>query len=233
MVAEHALAGLRAVVTGASRGLGYAIARRLASEGARVAACARSAEGLSALSDACGGIDTAAFDLRDADALRAFLREVGPVDVLVNNAGVGWYKPLAETTPAELDVTLDVNLRALVHACHAVLPSMLERRSGYIVNIASDLARRPLAQMAPYVAAKHGVLGFTASLLREVKDHGVRVTAILPGIVDTYFGGGQPGRDAGGALRPEAVADAVVRVLTLPREVVVDELTLHPLGQAF
>ncbi len=232
-MAEFVLAGRRVVVTGASRGLGYAIARRLSEEGARVAACARSAEGLAALSEACGGIDTAAFDLRDTDALRAFLREVGPVDALVNNAGVGWYKPLVETTPEELDATLDVNLRALMHACHAVLPSMLERSGGYIVNIASDLARRPLAQMAAYVAAKHGVLGFGASLLREVKDHGVRVTTILPGIVDTYFGGGQPGRDVAGALRPEAVADAVLHVLTLPDEVVVDELTLHPLGQAF
>jgi short-subunit dehydrogenase len=113
---------------------------------------------------------------------------------------------------------------------HAVLPAMLARGRGYIVNVASDLARRPLANMAPYVGSKFGLLGFGASLHREVRDRGVRVTTVMPGIIDSAFNDGEEGsRDAARwALPTGAVAARIVDLLELPREVVIDELTIHP-----
>ena len=115
---------------------------------------------------------------------------------------------------------------------HALLPGMIARRRGAIVNVASDLARRYLANMAPYVATKFGLLGFSGSLLREVKQHGIKVMAVLPGIVDTGFGGGAEGsRDESWALRPAALAAQIAGLLELPDNVVIDEVTIHPLHQ--
>jgi short-subunit dehydrogenase len=103
-----------------------------------------------------------------------------------------------------------------------------------IVNIASDLARRPLANMAPYVAAKHGLLGFSASLLREVKSHGVKVSTVLPGIIDSAFNGAVQGsKDEAWALSCDMLASRIADLLELPGSVVIDELVIHPLHQDF
>lgn len=226
------LTGRVALITGASRGLGHALARQLAADGVRVAVCARSVPlGLGA------DIHTSVVDVTDGPAVAAWVAAVtealGPPDFLINNAGIGTYQPFETTTLAALAAVVDVNLKGVLHTCHAVLPGMLARRRGHIINIASDLARRPLAGMAVYAATKHAVLGFSASLLREVKDRGVRVTCVHPGVMDTYFGGSHPGRDVAGALRPEAVAALIAQVLAQPPELVLDELTIHPPGQDF
>jgi short-subunit dehydrogenase len=103
-----------------------------------------------------------------------------------------------------------------------------------IINIASDLARRPLANMAPYVATKFGLLGFSGSLLREARAHGVKVSAVLPGIIDTAFNGAQEGsKQEAWALRAKVLACQVVDLFELPENVVIDELTIHPLHQDF
>lgn len=236
------LTGQTALVTGASRGLGAAVALRLARAGLRVALAARSADDLDAVAgqirDAGGTALPLPLDVRDRDAIDAAVAQVhetfGPVEVLVNNAGLSWYKPFLEWTREELDTTLAVNLTGLVHVTHAVLPAMIERGRGTIVNVASDIGRRVIPNMAAYVAAKHGVVGFSGSLLREVREHGIRVTALLPGVIDTHFGGGEPGtRDETWALRPEVVADVVHDLAAQPPYVVLDEVTIHPLQQDF
>jgi NADP-dependent 3-hydroxy acid dehydrogenase YdfG len=158
----------------------------------------------------------------------------GGVDIAVNNAGVGWYKPFLETTVEELDQTLDVNLKGTIYVTRAVLPEMLARGTGQIVNVASDLGRRVIPNMAPYVASKHGVMGFAGSLLREVKNRGVKVMTVTPGIIDTFFGGGTEGsKEESWSLRPEFVAKAIVDMLELPRHWVVDEIAVHAMGQEF
>lgn len=237
----RSLAAQTAIVTGASRGLGRAVAQALGAAGVRVALAARDGAALAALaaeiSDAGGEAVALPTDIAHYPAVAALVERTrhafGPVDIVVNNAGLGWFKPLVEHSIAELDLILDVNLRGTIYLTREVLPEMLERRRGQIINVASDLARRPLAGLAAYAGAKHGVLGFGASVLREVKEHGVRVQTLTPGIIDTYFGGGKPGRDPAWSMSPEWVAEAILWMLSAPAGWVADEVALHPLGQEF
>jgi len=226
------LRGQVAVVTGASRGLGRHIAKQLAQKGVRVAACARSAA-TDAGAELCVEMDVARWESVERGV--ALVRErLGKIDILVNNAGVGWYKPFEEWSVAELDLTIDVNLKGTMYMTKAVLPEMQTSGYGQIVNVASDLGRRVIPNMAAYVASKFGVLGFAGSLLREVKGKGVKVMTITPGIIDTYFGGGSEGtKEEAWSLRPEFVAKTVVEMLELPKHWVVDELSIHAMGQEF
>jgi short-subunit dehydrogenase len=236
------LAGRVALVTGASRGLGRHVAKKLAREGMRVVVAARNRDELDALVaeivDAGGEALAVTVDLTRREEIDRAVSEAhdrfGPIDVLVNNAGVGWYKPFLEQSPEEIDLTIGVNVRGVIHMTHAVLPDMMTRGEGQIINIASDLARRYLPNMAVYVGSKHAVIGFGGSLLREVKARNVKVTTITPGIIDTFFGGGSEGtRDPSWALEPHRVADFIWAVLNLPDSWVADEIAIHPLHQEF
>lgn len=229
---------LRVLLTGASRGLGAALARVLAGRGHRCFLAARSADELRLHADGIGrdvGTDVgwARFDLRhaaDCSALAGAAHDyLGGIDVLINNAGVGSYKRFMDWSEVEIADVVALNLTAPMLLTRAVLPGMLEQGHGYIVNVASDLARRPLAKMAPYVASKFGVLGFGASLHRELREHGVRVSTVLPGIIDSAFGGEPEGtKDRRWAMATGAVAERIADLLDLPADLVVDELTLHP-----
>lgn len=223
-------------ITGASRGLGLALAEACAAAGMRLALISRSP-----LDDLAARLPTdvlhAPIDVRNAEAVEAFARRIverfGQLDVVVNNAGVGWYKPFEKHSIAEIGLMVDINLKGAMFVAHAALPHLIQSR-GQLVNIASDLARRPLANMAAYVATKHGLHGFSASLLREVKQHGVRVSTICPGIIDTSFGDtAANSRDPQWALRPEALAAVIMSALQQPETVVLDEIAVHPLGQDF
>lgn len=230
-----------ALITGASRGLGAALARELAARGYRLHLVARDADALEALAttlrDAHGATVTVlGADLTEAAAVQHCAAEarryLGAIDVLINNAGFGHYRPLAEWSAREIADCNALNLTAPMLLAHALVPEMVARRRGMVVNVASDLARRYLANMAPYVATKFGLLGFSGSLLREVKDHGVKVTTVMPGVIDTAFGGATEGsRDERGSLRPSLLATQIADLLELPDAVVLDELTLHPLMQ--
>jgi len=232
-----------ALITGASRGLGRAIALRLAASGASLILCARHRAELEDVADAARAISgqsivIAPLDVTDAaqidQVVETVLAQFGRIDILINNAGLSWYKPLTEWSRDEILTVVNVNLTGLMLMTHAVVSHMIQQQAGQIVNIASDIGRRVVPNMAPYVAAKHGVVGFSGSLLREVKAHGVKVSVVLPGIIDTYFGGGEAGtRDETWALRPEAVAETIHTVLTQPPHVVLDEVTVHPLQQDF
>jgi NADP-dependent 3-hydroxy acid dehydrogenase YdfG len=233
-MAEVDLRGQVAIVTGASRGLGRHIAMQLARKGVRVAACARSAMDLSDTGvEMAVEMDVARWESVER-GVAAVRERLGKIDILVNNAGVGWYKPFEEWSVAELDLTIDVNLKGTMYLTKAVLPEMQSTGYGQIVNVASDLGRRVIPNMAPYVAAKFGVMGFAGSLLREVKGRGVKVMTITPGIIDTFFNGGTEGmKEESWSLRPEFVAKTVVEMLELPRHWVVDELSIHAVGQDF
>ncbi|MFO1221115.1 MAG: SDR family NAD(P)-dependent oxidoreductase [Burkholderiaceae bacterium] len=231
------------LVTGASRGLGAALCAELLARGYRVTGVARSADELRRRRDALpdaqrARADWRVCDLADPAATVALVQDMlhrgDAPDVLINNAGAGAFKPLLEWSDHELADCVHLNLLAPMLLARAVLPGMIERRHGTIVNIASDLARRPLANMAPYVAAKHGLLGFSASLLREVKAHGIKVSTVLPGIIDTAFGGATPGsKDEARSLQCDALASRIADLLELPGSMVIDELTIHPLHQEF
>lgn len=227
------------LITGASRGLGRHLALQLAQRGHRVLACARDADRLQALASESGGaVVPLVVDLADAAQIGPRLSEAiareAHISGVVNNAGFGAYKPFLEHSEAESIQLVQVNLTAAIQVCHAVLPRLLAQGSGHVVNVGSDLARRPLANMAVYAAAKHGLAGFSHSLLREVKAAGVKVSLVNSGIVDTDFGGAAEGsRDAHWSLRPAQLAQLIIQLIEQPGNVVVDELSVHPLGQDF
>lgn len=205
-----------AVVTGASRGIGRAIARRLAAE-YRVIGLARDQERLDQL-----GAEIAAeggeyrgivIDLARPDDIHRALTGL-KADVLVNNAGVMIKRPLVEITSAEWQAMVDVNVNALYHVTRELLPGMIARRNGHIVNIASIAGRSAFPGGTAYVATKHAVLGFSESLMLEVREYGVRVSVVMPGSVATDMV--DPGADTSWMLKPEDVARAVAGILAAP-----------------
>ena len=188
-----ALRGRTALVTGGSRGIGRAVSERLARQGAAVAVLSTTEEGSLAVADAlrAQGARTLALaaDVADARALDGAVAEVeralGPVDVLVNDAGIALRRPLGEMTDAEWDRVLAVNLSGPFYLARRCVPAMAERRWGRVVNVSSISGRLGSAGMTAYCASKWGLNGFTQALAAEVKDRGVLVTAVLPGSVDT------------------------------------------------
>jgi 3-oxoacyl-[acyl-carrier protein] reductase len=170
----------------------------------------------------------------DEAAVRAFATVVrdrlGPVDVLVNNAGLAHFGPVAEMSVEDFDETMAVNVRGTFLMTRAFLPDMLERRDGHIINIASLAGRNPVPQAAAYSAAKHAVLGLSKSVFGEVRKQGVRVTAICPGSVVTPFfeKSGATIENPDAKLRPEDIAETVLAVLRLPPRALLSELDIRP-----
>ncbi len=227
-----------ALVTGATEGIGRAIAFALGADGYRVGICARTAarveETLAELAAAGVTAAGAACDVSDPASVSAMVAKVtaalGPVDVLVNNAGIGHLKPFADLTLEEWDATMAVNVRSLFLVTREVLPGMRERGDGVIVNIASLAGRNPVVGGTAYAASKHAVLGFAKSLLMEVRKEGIRVFTVCPGSVATGFGRGRtvPKVSRTGILEPEDVAQVVVDALRLPARALASEIDLRP-----
>jgi len=217
-----------AVITGASRGIGRATAKRLARQ-YEVVAVARTAAELASLAQeiahAGGTCRAVQLDITDADAVARALAGV-EADVLVNNAGIGIMRPLVEQTLDEWRAMVDVNFSALFYVTRVLLPGMLARGSGHIVNIGSLTGRSAYPGGACYAATKHAVVGFSESLMLEVRDAGVRVSLIMPGSVDTDFRA--PGRDTSWMITADEVAEAVHFVLCEPGNGLVSRIEMRP-----
>ena len=227
-----------ALVTGATHGIGRATAFALGRAGWQVGCCARSADQLDLLlgqlADAGLRVAGRPADVSDEREARTVVHHVaealGPIDALVNNAGVLIAKPFEELTLADWDRTMATNVRSLYLMTREVLPEMRRRRRGTIVNVASLAGRSGFVGGVAYAASKHAVLGFSRSLLLEVRKDDVRVIAICPGSVDTGMIRDQPllKSDPTRILRPEDVATTIVHALELPDHALVSELDIRP-----
>jgi len=218
------LEGKPALVTGGASGIGAATARRLAAEGARVAIADLD---LAGARDVAGELDGAAVEMDVADAgsaragVAAAADAVGPLEIVVNNAGTDRFGWFTATDEDMWDVVLGVNLRGVLAVTHAVLPSMHERGGGSIVNVASEAGRVGSQGSAAYSAAKAGVIGFTKAIARESARFGVRCNAVAPGPIDTPLLNSAPEQlgDLGARLRQGMIDATAVRRIGQPEEV--------------
>lgn len=224
------------VVTGAARGIGRAIAEALLAAGARVVLSDSNEPALVGTVAALANSRASgmAADVTSAESLAALVREteqmVGPIDLWVNNAGLARHRRIVEYTEAEIDLMLAVNLKGVILGSQAALRVMVPRRRGSIVNIASTAALRGVPTETVYCAVKWGVRGFTQGLREEAAASDVRVTAVLPGGVDTpFWADAAPGRltDTRTFLSAAQVADAVVTLVRMDDRVVPQELVLR------
>jgi meso-butanediol dehydrogenase / (S,S)-butanediol dehydrogenase / diacetyl reductase len=233
------LLGQVAVVTGAGRGIGHAVATALAREGATVVLAARTRQQLAVtaaeIRETGGAALAIPTDVTQDAAVEAMVEqaiaELGRLDILVTAAGVASFGPVSGTKPTDWDAMLTVNLRAVMVTCRAVLPMMIRQRRGTIINVASVAAQRAIPGAAVYTATKAGVVGFSRVLAEELRSEGVRVGVLVPGAVDTPLWDAIPNSpDRGRMLRPADVARAAVLMASLPPGASLEELTLLPQG---
>ena len=220
------------LVTGASRGIGRAIALRLARDGHEIVAAARNSFELDALRDeiiSSGGMcRPLVLDVGDGAAVARTLADVR-VDILVNNAGIGRLEPFLETTPEEWRTMIDVNVNALYHVTRAVLPGMISAGRGHVCTIGSISGRSAFVGGTCYAATKAFVTSWAESLLLEVREHGVKVSVVMPGSVATSFSGREPSPGDSWKLQPDDVADAVAYVVGTPPNVLVHRAEVRTL----
>ena len=224
-----------AIVTGASRGIGFAIARKLAGMGAKVSVCARDSQALeraaSELRDQGANVLAAAADVTRAGDLESLVKKteesLGPVEILVNNAGIGYFTPIQDASEAQWDATLDTNLKAVFLLSKLVAPGMIQQRSGQIINIGSLAGKSAFAGGSIYCASKWGLLGLTQCMAEDLRSHGIRVSAICPGSVATEFSP-HAGKNASKMLQPDDVAHAVGTLVTQTPQSFISEILLRP-----
>ena len=223
-----------AVVTGAGRGIGRAIAVELGKLGARVVLVARSKADLEETGRIIGpSASVMPGDVRKKEELQSVFEQTaatfGPVDILVNAAGLGIFGPVVDYKDEDFATVIETNLRGIFYTCRFVLLSMIERQKGHIINIASIAGKVGSATRAVYCASKFGVIGFTESLAEEVRQHGIRASIICPGSTDSGF---SPSNHAGKArekmLRPDDIAHAVRAIVTQEPNSFISEIILRP-----
>jgi len=230
------LPGAVALVTGGSRGIGRAIAQRLAALGASVAICGRDRSALEESAGAIKKLGARVFsrvtDVTRASDVSALVSgteaALGPLTILVNNAGIGLFGPTHEKTEADWDRVLDTNLKSVFLLSRTVAPSMIRRGAGDIINISSLAGKNTFAGGGIYCASKWGLMGLSSCMAEDLREHGIRVSVICPGSVATEFSG-RGMKDASKVLIPEDVAHAVEAIVTQGPRSFLSEIHLRPL----
>lgn len=223
----------RAVVTGGTRGIGYAIAEALAASGASIALCGtrnvnQAVDKLRASSAA--HIVGKAVDVTSSEEVEEFFRfvdrELGGVDILVNNAGIGIFRATADLSKEDWRKTLSVNLDGVFYCCNEAIPRMRQNGGGFIVNISSLAGKNPFAGGAAYNASKFALNGFSEAMMLDHRQDNIRVSYIMPGSVDTDFS--PRSERAAWKIAPEDVAEVVVNVLAMPARTLVSRVEIRP-----
>jgi len=228
------LNGRIALVTGGTRGIGRAIARRLIEEGAKVALCGRSNEAAVRAArelDSAGSAIGIGADVRRPADVSALFDAVdaafGGLDILVNNAGEGVFRKVGDMSLEEWHRNIDLNLNGAFYCAREAVRRFRARGGGFMVNISSLAARNPFTGGAAYNASKFGLNGFTEALMLDHRYDGIRVSTIMPGSVATEFGG-DAGAGASWKVAPEDVAETVVLVLKMPARTMVSRVEMRP-----
>ncbi len=236
MAMSH-IEGKSAVVTGATRGIGLAIAQALLERDGRVFICARNEheieKKIAALKEEHGErVQGATCDVRRYEDVRSLFGKVsdafGNLDILINNAGIGSHGPVEQTSPDQWNATIETNLSGVFYCCHEALP-LMKGSGGYIINIGSLAGKNAIPGMAAYCASKFGLIGFSEALMQEVRYDHIRVSYVMPGSVNTNFGRGrEEDRGSTWKLLAEDVAAVVVNLLEMDSRALPSRVELRP-----
>lgn len=231
------LNGKTAIVTGGTKGIGRGITEALVKAGVNVCITARSRkevdESVLALSALGGGrAHGIVADVKVYTQVQALFEfcalHFGGLDILVNNAGIGMFQTVEETSPDDFRAILETNLFGVFYCCHEAIPLMRSRGGGYIINISSLAGTNAHPRMAAYNASKFGLNGFSEALMQEVRHDGIKVSYIMPGSVNTEFGGDSPTEDRAWQLQPEDVARVVIDLLQHDERALVSRVEIRP-----
>jgi len=235
--AKRSQSGKVAIVTGSSKGIGYAIAEALVGAGASVTVSARNTEEVSAAAVRLSGLGKGRAlgvpcDVRQpaevAELVRRTVAGFGGLDILVNNAGVGHFSPVADLSIEHWQQTIETNLSGVFYCCREAIPHLRRRGGGWIINIASLAGKNPLAGGTAYNASKFGLVGFSEALLLDVRHDNIRVSYLMPGSVATYFNDHTPSGADAWKIQPEDVAQVVLSLLEVPGRTMPSRVELRP-----
>jgi NAD(P)-dependent dehydrogenase (short-subunit alcohol dehydrogenase family) len=222
-----------ALVTGGSKGIGRAIAESLVRAGARVVITARNEdeinEAVSQLNTIGPGTATGEVcDVRDYNDVKSVFANLGGLDILINNAGIGMFASVESMSVEDFRAVLETNVFGVFYCCHEAIPLMKRRGGGYIINISSLAGANPHPQMAAYNASKFGLNGFSEALMQEVRHDGIKVSYIMPGSVNTAFGGDEPSDEKMWQLQPSDIAQVVMDLLSYPDRALPSRVEIRP-----
>src|ERR1700752_1643876 len=231
------LANRTAIVTGGTKGIGLAIARALVAAGVNVSISSRHEDEIAktvAELNKFGAGRCVGFvcDVRDEAQVKSFfastLEALGGLDILINNAGIGIFASVESTSGDDFRAVIETNLCGVFYCCHEAIPLMKQRGGGYIINISSLAGANPHANMAAYNASKFGLNGFSEALMQEVRHDGIKVSYIMPGSVNTEFGGDEMSDQKSWQLQPTDVAEVVMDLLAQKNRALASRIEIRP-----
>lgn len=222
-----------ALITGGTKGIGRAIAESLIRAGARVVITARNEDEINAavtqLNTVGPGTATGhVCDVRDYKQVKSVFASLAALDILINNAGIGIFSSVESMSVDDFRAVLETNVFGVFYCCHEAIPLMKQRGGGYILNISSLAGANPHPQMAAYNASKFGLNGFSEALMQEVRHDGIKVSYIMPGSVNTEFGGDEPSDEKSWQLQPSDIAQVVMDLLEYPDRTLPSRIEIRP-----
>ncbi len=227
------LTGKTAVVTGGTKGIGRAIAEALVKGGATVAITARNQDEITNAESELNSLGHGSAkgyvcDVRDYDQVKSLFANLNAVDILVNNAGVGIFASVESMSVEDFRAVMETNVFGVFYCCHEAIPLMRQRGGGYIINISSLAGTNAHPKMAAYNASKFGLNGFSEALMQEVRHDGIKVSYIMPGSVNTEFGGDEMSDEKSWQLQPSDIAEVVMDLLAHPNRALPSRVEIRP-----